>query len=117
MVEVIANREGLGCVNANRLALAASELFANICSHGYKDRMGFIDVGFEIYPSELRIQFRDFGEPVICKSQLKGRELDDVRPGGLGLHLIHAAMDEVHHESLDDGNLWTLVWQLNPKGE
>ena len=112
MAEVIAGRVGLGCVDVNRLALATNELFANICSHGYKDKTGIVEVDFEIFPSELRIQFRDFGLPVACKSELKGRELDDVRPGGLGMHLLHTSMDEVHHESLNDGNRWTLVWHL-----
>ena len=41
MVEVIAGRVGLDCVEANRLALAANELFANICSHGYKGQAVF----------------------------------------------------------------------------
>ncbi|MDX8410984.1 MAG: ATP-binding protein [Mariprofundaceae bacterium] len=113
MVEVIAGRVGLDCVEANRLALAANELFANICSHGYKDEVGIIEVDFAICPSELCLEFRDFGLPVACMSQLKGRDLDDVRPGGLGLHLMHTAMDEVHHESLNDGNRWTLIWHLN----
>jgi len=113
MVDVVAGRVGLGCVEANRLTLAANELFANICSHGYKDKVGVVEVDFEICPSELRLAVRDFGLPVACKSLLKGRDLDDVRPGGLGMHLMHSAMDEVHHECLDDGNRWTLVWHLN----
>ena len=36
----------------------------------------------------------DFAAPV-DESALKGRDLDDIRPGGLGVHLIRTIMDEV----------------------
>jgi hypothetical protein len=30
--------------------------------------------------------------------QIKSRELDDIRPGGLGVHIIRQVMDEVTYE-------------------
>ena len=35
----------------------------------------------------------------------RGRELDDVRPGGLGVHLIETAMDEVEYSQPDGGGM------------
>ena len=42
----------------------------------------------------IEILLADKGVPV-KPAQLKGRPLDDIRPGGLGLHFIHESMDEV----------------------
>ena len=33
---------------------------------------------------------------------MKGRNLDDLKPGGVGVHIIHTAMDEVEFKQGDD---------------
>ena len=49
---------------------------------------------------------------------IKGRELDDVRPGGLGVHIIREVMDVVEYESRDGvGMRLTLFKQLGTQDE
>ena len=43
---------------------------------------------------ELLFRITDFAEP-IDRNCVKSRDLDDIRPGGLGVHLIHELMDDV----------------------
>jgi len=45
---------------------------------------------------------------------LKGRSLDEVRPGGLGLHFIRESMDEVEFTRKKGKNLLRMVKYLSP---
>ena len=113
VAEVFASRAGFDVIETNRVVLAVDELFANIVRHGYAEHPGEIEVDAAIVPiesgMELRFSFRDYAEPVAKLEELKGRDIDKVCPGGLGLHLIRMVMDDVEHEALPDGNRWALV--------
>lgn len=50
--------------------------------------------------------------PEIDTSKLSGRPLDEIRPGGLGLHFIHEAMDEVQFKRQDKANQLRLAKYL-----
>jgi anti-sigma regulatory factor (Ser/Thr protein kinase) len=115
MVEVISSRAELDPMEVNRMVLAVDELFANISEHGYGDKPGIIEMRAEMRPSELCFEFRDFAPPILDKAELKGRDLDEIRPGGLGLHLIRSVMDETYHRPLSDGNHWVLIRYLSAK--
>jgi anti-sigma regulatory factor (Ser/Thr protein kinase) len=60
----------------------------------------------------LEFVLEDFGTPAEPES-LKGRALDDIRPGGLGMHLITNIMDSVEYEPLPGRNVLRLVKQLS----
>ncbi|MFQ5581030.1 MAG: ATP-binding protein [Mariprofundaceae bacterium] len=118
MVEVVGARAGLNEIESSRMVLAVDELFANIARHGYGGKPGTVEMEASIHHNEdgsrqLRFAFRDFAPGIENADTLQGRCMDDVTPGGLGLHLIRAVMDEVHHEALPDGNRWLLVSYIN----
>lgn len=48
------------------------------------------------------VLIRDFAAPVDV-DRIKSRELDDVRPGGLGVHFIREVMDEMEYLPPPDG--------------
>jgi len=110
MVEVISQRAGLNDKETNRVVLAVDELFANIAQHGYQGKEGPIEMKAGCDDNVLRFEFRDYAPPLINEDTLQGQPMDtsQIRPGGLGLHLIYAIMDEVRHQRLDDGNRWFL---------
>lgn len=112
LVEVMGARAGLDQVEAKRMVLAVDELFANISEHGYGREIGTIEMRGVLAPEQLRFEIRDYAKPVVCKEALKGRDVCDIRPGGLGLHLIDSVMDEFRHEALGDGNRWILIRYL-----
>ncbi len=43
---------------------------------------------------ELIVRITDFAKPVDCYA-IKSRAMDDIRPSGLGVHLMRKVMDEV----------------------
>ena len=55
-------------------------------------------------PAALEIVVRDFGRQV-DPTQIKGRNLDDVRPGGLGVHIIQSTMDIVEYSCPQEGGM------------
>jgi len=59
---------------------------------------------------------RDFAESIDVSS-VKPRDLDDIKPGGLGTHFMREVMDEVQFmpPPADGGNLLRMVKKL-PKG-
>jgi anti-sigma regulatory factor (Ser/Thr protein kinase) len=56
---------------------------------------------------------QDSGEAADPK-KLQGRPLDEVRPGGLGLHFMRQSMDEVEFSRKKGKNLLRMVKYLEP---
>ena len=65
---------------------------------------------------ELIVRIYDFALKVDC-NKIKSRDLDDVRPGGLGVHLIHKVMDSVNYQNINDdfGNMLELRKVISDK--
>jgi sigma-B regulation protein RsbU (phosphoserine phosphatase) len=113
-IEEWAQAAGFPDLERGRIVLAADEATTNIIRHTYAGRPGSpITLTAALTEGMLHLRLRDFGPPVDL-AQLKGRELDDVRPGGLGLMLLHSTFDAVEHTALPDGNEWHLARRLHP---
>ncbi len=85
---------GLDTETADAVVLAVNEACMNIMQHGYAmNPDGRIDVKISREPGALVFQLRDYAECVDA-GKVCSRDLDDIRPGGLGLHLIGCLMDE-----------------------
>ena len=79
----------------NDLVLAVDEALQNVIRHAYGGRHdGVMEVSMSRGAGLLTIDIIDEAEPVDT-SKIKPRDLDDVRPGGLGTHLISEIMDTV----------------------
>ena len=77
------------------VTLAVDEACQNIIRHAYKDLPeGEIVVEIIRDGGELVIFLKDFA-PTIDPKTVRPRNLEDIRPGGLGTHLIREIMDEV----------------------
>jgi anti-sigma regulatory factor (Ser/Thr protein kinase) len=53
-----------------------------------------IDLAFTFGKDHFEVRIDDYGK-FVDPSQIKSRPLDEVRPGGLGVHLMQKVMDEV----------------------
>ncbi len=104
------NKEG------NALTLAVGEAAANIIKHAYKNEKNKpIFMSCKILDDRLEIRLRDFG-PKVDTRKIKSRELEDVRPGGLGVHFIKSTMDVVIYDnSQENGNQLILAKYLPGK--
>ena len=105
-----AEKQGWDPKELRAVTLAVDEACSNIMRHSYKgqtDRPIWVKV--RTLDDEIRIELRDLGEKV-DPSRLRPRDLEDVRPGGLGIHLIRSLMDEVTYDlSEPEGNRLILV--------
>ena len=79
-----------------QICLAIDEACTNVIRHSYdgaRDQRILFQCGVTRGES-IAFRLRDFGRKAPAEA-LKSRDLDDVRPGGLGLHFIRQIMDEV----------------------
>jgi anti-sigma regulatory factor (Ser/Thr protein kinase) len=99
-------------VNLLEIKLAIDEALQNIIRHAYKlDKTKKITIKLEkISEDSFKAEIRDFGERVPI-DQIKHRALDDIKPGGLGVHFIKSISKEMTYEHKDEaGTLLTLVF-------
>jgi anti-sigma regulatory factor (Ser/Thr protein kinase) len=76
--------------------MAVDEAICNIHRHGYAGEVGKATLRIRTSSSpapNIEIQICDEAMQVE-KESIKSRKLDEVRPGGLGVHLIQTVMDE-----------------------
>jgi anti-sigma regulatory factor (Ser/Thr protein kinase) len=106
---------GLEESEATEVLLAVQEACANVIRHCYKDCPDQrIDLGLSFEAEALVITIDDYGV-FVDPSKMKGRKLEDVRPGGLGIHLMRKVMDEVRYEpNRWGGTTLTLVKRIPP---
>jgi len=99
----------------HRATLAVDEACANIIRHAYEGATDKpVIITARLLDNGIEVVLRDFGKKADVE-KIKSRELDDIRPGGLGVHLMQSAMDEVvFDDTLPEGNQLTLVKYLPP---
>jgi anti-sigma regulatory factor (Ser/Thr protein kinase) len=111
---------GFSAEGCRAVTRAVDEALANIIRHAYGGKAGQpIELVCRGLPSQtdgpgptgLEIVLVDHGAPA-DRDKLRGRALDDVRPGGLGLHFIQDAMDIMQYTSEATGNQLRLVKYL-----
>ena len=120
---------GFSDSDSHLVILAVDEALTNIIRHAYKgERERCIEVTFRVLSKTgdsvpqrtLEIVLLDDGVPVDPKRlrprPLKEVPIDELRPGGLGLHFIRKNMDRVEFRRLDGRNLLRLTKALPPAG-
>lgn len=102
---------GFSAESGREIIRAVDESVSNIMRHSYHGRM---DLPIELHCSRLErcngaeteqgieILIFDSG-PTVDPTKLEARPLEEIRPGGLGLHIIRASMDSVEYKR--DGQL------------
>ncbi len=96
------------------IVLAVDEACSNIIQHGYGGDTGPIAVTLDHSGNELRIGIRDWAPTIVEPDRLCGRSLDELRPGGLGLHLMHCGVDQLQYRAppTEGGNYMEMIKQL-----
>ena len=92
----LGERFGFTADETAHIALAVDEALANVIRHGYESRVdGKIWITCTMEegpPPRLTIEIEDEGNQV-DPAMIKGRPLDEIRPGGLGVHIMREVMD------------------------
>lgn len=101
-------------MQAELVVLALDEACTNIIRYAYEGRPDFpIELTLELSESQIRCEIRDYGKP--CDPDcIKSRELEDFRPGGLGVRIMQFAFDEVDYRPCKRGTVLTLTKNLPP---
>jgi len=94
-VRAVLGKQGCDPETVDSMVLAINEACMNIIQHAYGPGATG-NIVLEILKNKDHLIFRliDFAKPVDERT-IKSRPLDDIRPGGLGVHLINEVMDEV----------------------
>jgi anti-sigma regulatory factor (Ser/Thr protein kinase) len=144
LVSTIARRYGFSELDSSMVSLAVDEALCNIMRHGYDKRCDCpIWLSVWLLPAAdgadphahkhipdadpasngkpkvggIRLVLEDHARQV-DSCQIKSRDLEDIRPGGLGVHIIRQVMDEVRYEKRDGGGMrLTLEKKLTPREE
>ena len=113
----VARRLGFTEEAGSQIELAVDEALCNVIRHGYAKAMdrpiwlsvwpvggawanGPVPLGADttgMFPDALRIVIEDEATQV-DPATIKSRDLEEVRPGGLGVHIIQSVMDEAKYE-------------------
>jgi anti-sigma regulatory factor (Ser/Thr protein kinase) len=109
LVASVARRLGFTEEGSGQIALALDEALCNVIRHGY-DRRKDGPIWVSIWRLEprngsgagIKIVVEDEARQV-DPSVIKSRDLEEIRPGGLGVHIIKQVMDEVSYERRADG--------------
>ena len=82
------------------IVIAINEACMNVIQHAYhnKDNEEIV-IELVTEQDELIIKITDFAQKSDHR-QFKSRDLEDIRPGGLGVHLIHELMDKVEYTNI-----------------
>lgn len=102
-VEVAATACGFAKEQTQDIILAVDEACQNVVRHAYGGKgVGDMVIDLRREQGEFQVLIRDFAAPVDV-ARIKPRELDDVRPGGLGVHFIREVMDRMDYLPPPDG--------------
>lgn len=100
----------------NCVILAVGEACMNIIEHAYcDDDSGDIIVEIEKQGDSMVFRITDFAHRKTREEEMQGRPLEEIRPGGLGCHIINEIMDEV--SLVDCGSDCGNVLQMTKKIE
>lgn len=123
LVSAFASTIGFDEVGCGQITLAIDEALCNVIRHGYEKQDGR-PIWLHLWPVlddednaiGLRMVIEDEARQ-IEPADIRGRDLENVRPGGLGVHIIRELMDEVCYQKRDNlGMRLILVRKLPEAG-
>lgn len=111
LVSAVSKRFGFDDTACGQMALAVDEALCNVIRHGY-DRRADGKIWLSMWPIEepgkdptgVKIVIEDEAKQV-DPEKIKSRDLDDIRPGGLGVHIIHQIMNKAYFEKRDKAGM------------
>jgi sigma-B regulation protein RsbU (phosphoserine phosphatase) len=110
-VESWAKYCGFDEITIGQIVLACDEAATNIYRYAYEEKSGPINCTAHIENNHLVFTITDRGIPVDL-TKIKGRCLEDIRPGGLGTVMIQTVFDEVEYKPETIGTILTLRKRL-----
>lgn len=122
LVSAVAKRFGFDDAACGQIALAVDEALCNVIRHGY-DRRPDGRIWLSLWPvgdgagdaGGIRIVIEDEANQV-DPELIRSRDLDDVRPGGLGVYIIQQVMDTARYDKRPEGGMRLELTKMLPEG-
>ncbi len=95
-----------------KLSLAVDEAISNILRHAYKGRRGDIQLRMGAQGKDVWVELRDRGpffDPTMAPEPTLQASLEERDIGGLGIHLMRQAVDELVYRREGDVNILRMV--------
>jgi anti-sigma regulatory factor (Ser/Thr protein kinase) len=100
---------------AELLILALDEACTNIIRYAYGHECRPIRLRMERLRDRVRFVLRDYGK-TCDPAKINSRALEDIRPGGVGVHIIKQAFDHVTYSPQPRGTRLILEKQFDEAG-
>lgn len=102
---------------AQDIELSVVEGVTNVIKHAYKLQRGnIVEIAFLVFDDKITIKISDTGKGMdphrceICNEiAFEPADSSTLPVGGMGLHIMHSIMDEMHYETVSGRNTMTLV--------
>jgi anti-sigma regulatory factor (Ser/Thr protein kinase) len=113
-IRVWTRAHGWDEVQVADIVLAVDEALSNVIRHGYGGKPGH---KIELNARSLRdtpdgpgieVRIRDYGKQV-PPDRIRGRDLDDIKPGGLGVHIIRSLMASAEYSQAEGGGMQLIM--------
>jgi len=113
----LAVNAGFSKKEARKIVLAVDEACSNIIKYAYAgDTTKTISITVTNETDHISVRLIDLGRKVDV-AKIAPRDLDDVRPGGLGTHFIRSAFDSVVYDTgQEQGTVLTLLKKKRTAG-
>lgn len=110
--------------DSRAIVRSVDEALANVLRHAYKGKRGLpIEIScWKLHEGKVTNGSPTTGIEILLEdsgitpdpAKLKGRDLEDIRPGGLGLHFIRQSMDRVEFGRRKRKNQLRMIKYLSP---
>ena len=103
----------INLIHHDSIILAVGEITSNILEHGYNFKESDkIKVDLSFNNNEIKLKFFDNGQ-IVDIEKIKSRELNDIKPGGLGIFFINEIFDDIHW--VKDDPDWNNVLEIKKR--
>ena len=102
---------GFDDVTRGQIVLACDEAATNVLRHAYRGQPGPLTIRAELTPTHLIFALVDQAPPA-NPAQFQGRDLSELRPGGLGTVIMGKVFDEVDYQTQPTGTTLRLSKKL-----
>lgn len=112
-IEVWCVEAGIDDIQRGQIVLAVDEAFTNVLRHAYiNDPNQWIDLSASLENETLTFKMRDYGK-TFDPACVPERPLEMIKPGGLGMHILHMTFNEVKHLPQNPGTELVLIKKLS----
>jgi anti-sigma regulatory factor (Ser/Thr protein kinase) len=112
-LELFCDQEELPVKTCLELNLVLEELVTNTISYGYSDHLShLIRVDLQRQDDRVKVTIEDDGaefNPLKAPPPHMSKNIDDLEPGGLGIHLVRELTDEAEYSREDGYNRLVLI--------